>query len=361
VIVGTRWMIYGANGYTGGLVARLAAGRGERPILAGRDARAVAVLAGELGLAYRAASLNDPVTLRRALEGIDVVAHCAGPFEVTARAMVDACLVTGTHYVDVAGEIAVFESIYERHDEAQRAGVVLLPGAGFDVVPTDCLAATLAAQLPTANVLELAFLAGGGTSRGTVKVGLRSATRGNLRRVDGALVSTPIGEPRRVVPFPSGDRMVGAFAWGDLVTGYRSTGIPTITVYTRVPLPSGTVGRLGGAALRVLLRFAPTRALATIVASRGVTGPDAARRARTGCEIWGEVRDADGRARSATLTGPNAYALTADALLRAVGYVGAGAGPGGPIEPGAHTPATALGAEFVRELAGVRLSAVTGS
>jgi short subunit dehydrogenase-like uncharacterized protein len=147
----SEWMIYGANGYTGRLIARLAVQRGERPILAGRDAAAVGALAAELDLPHRAVSLHDAAGLREALSGVAVVAHCAGPFDLTAAPMVEACLATGTHYVDITGEIGVFEAVFARDDDARAAGVVLLPGAGFDVVPTDCLAAMLHAALPTAT------------------------------------------------------------------------------------------------------------------------------------------------------------------------------------------------------------------
>lgn len=350
------WLIYGAYGYSGRLAARLAVQRGERPILAGRDGAAVRELAAELGLDHRAVALDDPAGLRRALDGVAVVAHCAGPFDLTAAPMVDACLATGTHYVDITGEVDVFEAIFARHDEARAAGVVLLPGAGFDVVPTDCLAALLHRALPAATSLELAFLAFGGSSRGTTKSALRGLAEGNLRRADGRLVPTPFGHPRRVVPFPSGEREVGAVRWGDLATAYRSTGIPTITTYTRVPRPKGFAGSLTESALRGLARFGLTRELANRVVTRGVTGPDEARRARSGCEIWGAVRDDSGRSHEATLTGPNGYDLTADALTRVVRYVAAGTGPGGAIEPGAVTPSMALGADFVRELDGVSVN-----
>lgn len=349
-------MIYGATGYTGRLVAELAVARGQRPILAGRSAGPVAALAGELGLEHRAVDLADGPALRAALSEVDVVAHCAGPFAVTAAPMVSACLATGTHYLDITGELAVFEAVFARHREAVEAGVVLLPGAGFDVVPTDCLAALLAAELPDAVSLELAFRAGGGMSRGTARTGLGMAADGARRRVGGVLRPTPWGVPRREVPFPSGPREVGAVTWGDLVTAYRSTGIGEITVYARVPT-TGRLRRWRTAGFQRLLRFRPLRRLADRAVDRRPPGPDAQTRAATRTEVWGEVRNREGVARTATLTGPNGYDLTADAVVRAAGYLAAGAGPAGPIGPGAHTPATALGVEFARELDRVTISA----
>ncbi|SNT36625.1 saccharopine dehydrogenase (NAD+, L-lysine forming) [Asanoa hainanensis] len=329
-------MIYGANGYTGDLTARLAVSRGARPLLAGRNAAAVRALADELGLDHVIFDLRDPVATRRHLADVDAVAHCAGPFVATAGPMVDACLDTGTHYLDVTGEHPVFEAVLARDADARAAGVVLLTGAGFDVVPTDCLANLLHAALPDATALELAFVAPGGLSRGTATTGLSMNARGGWRRIAGTLVSTPMGTPARDVPFPTKVRRVGAVPWGDLVTAHHSTGIGDIVVYTRVPAPS---------LLSRLIRFAPVRALAARAIKRQPPGPTAATRAATTCEVWGEVRNAAGEVRTATLTGPNAYDLTADALHRAVEHLLAGA-----AEPGAHTPATAFGPDFLTHL-----------
>ncbi|MEV0716245.1 saccharopine dehydrogenase NADP-binding domain-containing protein [Asanoa sp. NPDC050611] len=347
-----RWMIYGANGYTGELVARLAAGRGDRPVLAGRNAAAIRALADELGLDHVIFDLREPIATRRALADVDLVAHCAGPFVATSGPMVDACLGTGTHYIDVTGEHAVFEAVLARSAEAEAAGVVLLTGGGFDVVPTDCLANLLHAALPDATALELAFSAPGGMSRGTATTGLATSARGAFRRVAGVMVPTPMGTPARDVPFPSKVRRVGAVPWGDLVTAHHSTRIGDIVVYTRVPAPSLTSR---------LLRFAPFRALAARAIKRQPPGPSPETRAATKCEVWGEVRNAAGETRSATLTGPNAYDLTADAVHRAAEHLLAGTGGrrGGAVAPGAHTPGTAFGPDFLTGLDQVTVHAPT--
>jgi short subunit dehydrogenase-like uncharacterized protein len=352
-----RWLIYGANGYTGALVARRAVSEGHEPVLAGRDGKAVMALAHELGLDHRAVPLTEPPKLRRLLDGVDVVAHCAGPFRATARPMVEACLATGTHYLDVTGEINVFEWIYAQHERAVAAGVVLLPGSGFDVVPTDCLAARLAAALPGATSLDLAFRVGGGPSRGTLRSSMEGLAAGGVRRIDGVLRPAPLGEPVREVQFDSGRAVVNGIRWGDLVSAYRSTGIPTITTYTSLGMSPRQIRRLSGPARR-LLRVAPVRALAGALAGRrrGGPGPDGATRARTRSEVWAEVRDAGGATATATLTGPNPYDLTADAVVKAVERLRAAPGEASPAA-GAHTPSTAFGADFVEALSGVRVKA----
>jgi short subunit dehydrogenase-like uncharacterized protein len=332
------WMIYGANGYTGELVARLAVARGERPVLAGRNAAAIGALATALRLDAKVFDLANTAALHEALGQVDAVAHCAGPFIRTARPMVDACIATGTHYVDVTGEPEVFEATLERDAEAAAAGVTLLTGGGYDVVPTDCLAALLAAELPDATALEIAFRARGGMSRGTALTGL-STVGGALRRVDGRLVRGPLGSPAREVTFPSGTRTVGAITWGDVVTAYHSTGIPNITVYTS--LPKATVAAR-------LLRLAPFRAFAARAIRRRPPGPPPHVRAATGVEVVAEVRGPSG-SRRGVLTGPNAYDITADAVVREVPLLAS-------ARPGAHTPATALGPGFVRDLTGVTVT-----
>ena len=333
------WMIYGANGYTGELVARLAVARGEHPVLAGRNAAAVGALATELRLDAKIFDLANVAALHEALGQVDAVAHCAGPFVRTARPMVDACLATRTHYVDVTGEPDVFEAVLARGDEAAAAGVTLLTGGGFDVVPTDCLAALLAAELPDATALEIAFRAGGGMSRGSALTGMSIVAGGALRRVDGRLVRGPLGKPTREVAFPSGTRTVGAVTWGDVVTAYHSTGIGTITVYTSVP-PVTVAARL--------LRLPPLRALAARAVRRRPPGPSARVRAATRVEVVAEVRSPSG-SRRGVLTGPNAYDIPADAVVREIPLLAS-------APPGAHTPATALGPDFVRTLSGVTVT-----
>ncbi|MEV6927698.1 saccharopine dehydrogenase NADP-binding domain-containing protein [Dactylosporangium sp. NPDC051485] len=329
-------MVYGANGYSGSLLARLAVTRGERPVLAGRSQGPVAALAHELGLSHRVGPPSAGL-----LDGVDAVVNCAGPFAETAEPAVAACLAAGAHYLDITGELDVFERMFGHDEAARAAGVTMITGAGFDVVPTDCLAALLAAELPGAVALELAFRAPGGLSRGTARTALGEMGGGAARRVGGTLIPTRYGSPSRIVPFPSGPHRVGATRWGDLVTAYRSTGIPDITVY--MPLPPGSA--LAGA-----FRFGPLRALARAMVRRG--GPSAEVRASAGSEGWAEVRDAAGNTRSATFAGPNAYALTADASLRALRRVRAGETP-----PGVHTPSSALGPGFLGTLDGVTVAA----
>jgi saccharopine dehydrogenase (NAD+, L-lysine-forming) len=331
------WLLYGATGYTGRLIARRAAARGLRPVLAGRSAAKLVPLAAELGLEHRVFGLDDAAAIRRGLDGMTGVAHCAGPFARTALPMAQACIDTGTPYLDITGEIDVFESLHALGPRAARAGIVLLPGAGFDVVPTDCVAALLAARLPDATQLDLAFLAGGGASPGTARTALTGAADGGRIRAGGEIRVVPMGSRRVRAAFPSGARTVVSVPWGDVSTAYHSTGIPDITTYTAVPGPAL-------AAARVLR--GPLRGAVAGVAGRVVRGPGERRLDGSRSEVWGRARDAAGNTVTATLTGPNPYSLTADCVLRVMPRLA-------DLPTGFRTPSRALGADFAASLDGV--------
>ncbi len=345
------WMVYGAYGYTGRLVAALATERGEMPVLAGRDARQLRSLAEVLQLDHRALPLDDQVALRRGLDGIDAVAHCAGPFSSTWRPMVEACLATGTHYLDITGEIDVLEGVLDRHGDAVAAGVSLLPGSGIDVVPSDCLAALLAGRLPGATRLSLAVHFGGGPSPGTAATAVESIRNPGRARIDGVIGPVPPALRRRRVRFPDGESNVRAIAWGDVASAHHSTGIPTVITYAAVPALVSGLTAAAPLAGPLLANPLSKRMLKTLAGR--LPGPSAARRTASGSAIWGEVVDSQGKSVEGTVTGPNSYDLTADAVVRIAGLL-----ERGDVPTGALTPSQALGPDFVRSLdaVDVRLS-----
>lgn len=332
------WLLYGATGYTGRLIARRAVDLGLRPVLAGRSAAKVLPLAAELGLEHRVFGLGDAAAIRRGLAGVASVAHCAGPFARTALPMARACVETGADYLDITGEIDVFEALHALGGRAAAAGVTLLPGAGFDVVPTDCVAALLAARLPDATQLDLAFRTAGGASPGTVRTAVESAAEGGRIRSGGEIRTVPFGSRQVRAAFPSGVRTAVSVPWGDVSTAYHSTGIPDVTTYT--VLPAAAL-----AAVRAL-RLGPLRRTVGGAVGRLVRGPGERSLDGAGCEVWGRARDAAGNTVSATLTGPNPYRLTVDAVLRIVRRLP-------DLPPGFQTPSRALGADFAGTLDGV--------
>lgn len=335
------FLIYGANGFVGREIARLAVEQGLRPIVAGRDASAIHEVAQELGLPHRIFDLDNV-----SLDGIRAVLHCAGPFVHTFRPIVDTCIRSGAHYLDITGEISVYEAIAARGDEAKQRGVMLLPGAGFDVVPTDCLAVHLKKRLPAATHLAIAFWSDGpaGLPPGTQRTMIEQMPYGIRFRRDGRIVqdATP---KTRTVDFGRGRATVTRITWGDIFMAYHSTAIPNIEDY--VAMPPSTQKRMAMLGrLRPLFRLAPFRKFL----QRGVKpGPSPQRRARTSTHVWGEVEDAAGNKASALLHGPEAGVVwTARAALAAMKRV-----LGGDAPPGFQTPGTAYGADFVLEAEGV--------
>jgi len=344
------YLIYGATGYTGALTARLAVERGGKPILGGRNEQALAAIAGELKLPFRVVGLDDPQALDSTLQGMKAVLHCAGPFSATSRPMADACLRAKAHYLDITGEATVFEALHARSGEARAAGVMLLPGAGFDVVPSDCLAAHLKRRLPSARRLALGFQLTGRLSRGTATTMLENIGRGGLVRRGGVLTPVPAAWRTRVIDFGRGPRTAMTIPWGDVSTAYHSTGIPDIEVYMSAPLSL----RVGSRALRFLgplLGTAPAQALLKKRIRSGPAGPSDEERARGKSLLWGEAKDDEGRTAVSRLAGPEGYTLTALTSLLIVGKVLAG-----QARPGFQTPSTAYGPDLVLEVAGVTRS-----
>ncbi len=345
------WMIYGVNGYTGRLCAEEALRRGLRPVVAGRSAERVARVAGELGLPHRVFDVVDVKAATAGLEGMTAVLNCAGPFSATARPMLDACVAAGTHYLDVTGEIGVFEHVHQNSARWKDAGIVALPGVGADVVPTDCIAAMLKEALPGAVMLTLAFkTAKGHLSPGTAKTVVESLGGGPTLRRNGVLISVPMASLSRMIPYGDGAALSAAIPWGDVSTAFYSTGIPDIVVYTAMPEDQLRMMRRMGPFLPIL-GLAPVRYLLKRLVEWRVTGPDAVKRGEDTTEFYGEAADAAGNRAVMTLHAPNGYTLTYDAAVSAVDEVLKGA-----VAPGAHTPSTAFGASFLSRVNDVRIT-----
>lgn len=338
-------LLYGATGYTGRLVAREAARRGLPVTLAGRDAAKLAPLAEDLRLPFRAFGLAEAAGK---LGGFRAVLNAAGPFRRTAAPLVAAALASGAHYLDLAGEVPEFEALVARDAEARRAGVMLLPGVGFGVVPTDLLAAHLLRRLPGATRLTLAFHAGGGVSRGTAETVVPDLAVGGVARRGGRLVPEMAGVRRRRFDFGAGEVVALSNPWrGDLSAVYHSTGVPDVEAYTVMPAPLGPLAR-ASRALAPLLRLRAVQNALLAAPRRGPEGPSDAERAVGFTRVWAEAADPTGRTAHALLSGPDAYDFTATSAVRVAEHV-----LGGGVLPGFQTPARLLGPEFLLGLTGV--------
>lgn len=342
------WLIYGANGYTGRLIAREAVKRGLRPVLAGRSRDSLQPLAEELRLPFRDFALNDPKAVDSALQGITLVLNCAGPFSATAQAMIQACLRTKVHYLDVTGEIEVFEKAQAQHAAAQAAGIVLCCGVGFDVTPTDCVAATLKQAMPDAHRLALGFKTSSPLSPGTAKTTIEGLALGGQIRQDGVIRQVPHAWDIRKIDFGDGPESAMTLPWGDVSTAYWTTSIPDIAVYVPVPTGVGPVIKLVGNRLNWLLRRPAVIAALEKLVEKYVPGPDESRRAQYPMQVWGEVTNARGERKTAWLKTANGYDVT---ILSAVG-IAEHLLKEPPRLKGYCTPSQLMGPDFISRLPG---------
>jgi len=339
-----RWMIYGANGYTGQLLAEEAVSRGHHPMLAGRSLDKVQPVADRLGLSSVAFTLDDAAAVARKLEGYDVVLHAAGPFVFTSAPMLRACLDAGVSYLDVTGEISVFQHTFELDAEARAKGVCLMSGVGFDVVPTDCLAKYVADQVPGATDLEIAFAAIGSPSAGTLKSVIEGMPKGGFVRRGGRLVPSVLGAEIQRVRFVDKERTVMSIPWGDLETAFHSTGIGNITTFMAQPRRAADAMHRAGPWMAKVLGVKPIRRAVLAVVDRAVKGPGADAREAGRSHVWARASDGRGGQAQAWLETVEGYRFTAIGGVRAVERL---------LEQrptGALTPSLAFGADFVLEV-----------
>jgi short subunit dehydrogenase-like uncharacterized protein len=340
------FLLYGANGYTGELIAREAVRRGMRPILAGRSKRKIHALAAALRCPSAVFDLDDHTALVSTLQHVKAVLHCAGPFSATARPVIQACLASHVHYLDITGEIDVFELAHSLDDKARRSGVVVCPGVGFDVVPTDCVAVALKSMLPDATHLALGFASTSGFSPGTLRTALESSATGSQVRRDGRIVTVPLGSQSRQIDFGAGQQLGVGVPWGDISTAYYSTGIGNIEVFSgSSPRQLQQMRRANW--LRPLLRQRWFQGLLRFGVAARIQPPTQEQRDNTPSLVWGEVRNAAGATVSARLRTANGYSFTVHSALAIVEEV-----MSNRYAPGFTTPALMMGAEFVTHLPG---------
>ena len=343
-----EFLLYGANGYTGQLIARMASAYGLRPILAARNKATLEPLALELDLPYRIFGLEEKEKLESALREVPLVVHAAGPFIHTLKPMIEACLETGRHYLDINGDINCFEQIKTYDHTARERGIMLLPGVGFDVVPTDCLSLFLKEKLPDANQLKIAFASIGSTiSHGTAMTMAGKLGDGGMIRKDGKIIRRPLGENGMNVKFGKRDIFVMSIPWGDISTAYHTTGIPNIETFTAVPKKAYSILKFQWL-FNGLLRTEMVRNFIRKKISRRPAGPDDAMRAKAKSLVWAEVTNEKGEKKSASLEGPEGYTMTAHGALMIAQLVFSG-----NFTTGYQTPAGCYGANLVLDIPGV--------
>lgn len=342
-----RLMIYGAYGYTGQLMVEEALWKGIRPILAGRNERRVASVAAQYDLPFRTFNVSQTKDF---LKDISVMLNCVGPFSATAEPVVAACLDTETHYLDITGEIEVFQKCYQKHEEAKKQNIILMPGVGFDIVPTDCIAAMLKQKSPCAERIDLAFSLGTKPSPGTTKTTIENAGKGGIIRENHQLVPVKHGYQSRKIPFQNGEQWATTIPWGDVFTSGISTGVPHGLVYAAMPKAMIRLLRLSNS-IRSILN-SPTAQNFMHQTAKILLGknPGEEERKQQHAQLWGEATTPEGEKTTITLSGPNAYLMTAEAGIKIAQYCLKYDGPGGYF-----TPSMLLGADFIRSVSGVKV------
>lgn len=319
-------LVYGATGYTGRLVAEEAVRTGLDLAVAGRDRVKVDALAQRLGILGRVFGLDDPAVLRAELRGARVLLNVAGPFGETAEPLVDACVAEGVHYLDTTAELATYLLAEERSAAAAAAGVMLLPGVGWDVVPSDAVAVHAAARTPSPVRLRVALKVTGGFSRGSVSSAAGIADLLGLVRADGELVRTAELLPA-TFDLGTGAEEFNPVPMGDLVTAAHSTGLRDVAVFMRadgaIPAPGAELPE----------------------------GPTAAERLEGRYWALAEVTDADGTVVRSVIETPTGYTYTQLSAVEAARRVLAGQHPAG-----FQTPSLAFGPDFAVGIADSRIT-----
>jgi short subunit dehydrogenase-like uncharacterized protein len=335
------WIIYGAYGYTGELLAKEALSRGYKPILSGRSKEKLLPLANKLNLEALVLNLKDDKLLQDSLQGIDLILNAAGPFKYTSEPIVKTCLKTGTNYLDITGEIPVFEQNFKYHEEAKTQEIAIMSGVGFDVVPTDCMAKYVSEKVSNPIELEIGIVGFGSPSRGTLKTMVEYLTNGRQIRRNGELIkNTKIKGPLSVQFFDK-ERTLVPVSWGDLSTGYRTTGIPNITTY--MPYSKPMASMIKGNKTKNNIKWKNNIDGLRDWIDKNVHNPDEEARMKGRSYIWAQARNAKGDKKESWLDTMEGYRFTSISGIKAVEKIF-------ELKPkGSLTPALAFGEDFILE------------
>jgi short subunit dehydrogenase-like uncharacterized protein len=338
-------IVYGSYGYTGRLIIKECRSRGLKVILSGRNREKLKEQSDESGFPFEVVDIKDLTALKNLLRKGKVVIHCAGPFKFTAREMVVMCLATQTHYTDISGEYQVFEMLAGFDRQAQEANITVMPGTGFDVVPSDCLATHLKRQLPSATKLQLAFtMSGGGLSRGTSRTMVHGLGEGTVVRRNGKITHLPLGQQILEVDFGPFKKTCLNIPWGDVSTAWRSTRIPDIEVYAAVSSASIPFVRMSRY-FNWLLKRKWLKTFLLNRVDRKPDGPPEAKIKQARSFLWGQVSDPSGKSATATMETSNGYVLTSRASVLIAERI-----LNGQYQRGYQTPASAYGPDLILEI-----------
>ena len=199
-------VLYGASGFVGrqtvDYMARHAAG--QRWALAGRsaarlEAARAAAGPGAADAGILIADAADATALDALAAMSRVVLSTAGPFALYGSELVAACVRQGTHYVDITGETPWVHGLIERHHaQAAAEGTRIVPGCGFDSVPSDLGAWGVAQALwrdhgERCVSVKACYSIKGGLNGGTLASLLNVMDSGQKRLLEDPFLLNPAG------------------------------------------------------------------------------------------------------------------------------------------------------------------------
>lgn len=337
--------MYGAYGYTGRLIVEQSLREGEKPVLAGRDTKKLIPLAKAVGLKYKVFDLKNPHLIQNEIKEFKTLFNAAGPFKNTSKPLVDACLKEGVNYLDITGEIEVFKRNFSLHQRALEKKIAIISGVGFDVVPTDCMAAYVSNQISQPLHLELGISGMSGFSQGTLKTMIEKLEYGALLRRAGKFVSKPLGGFPKRIRFIDKERISYAISWGDLCTAYRTTRIPNITTYMALPKYISYLTGPVDFIFRSIIGLNIIQKFVKFIIEKRVQGPDEYVRKNYNSYIWAKARNEKGDTFESWLKTLEAYQLTAISAIKCVKKLREKESN----VIGTLTPALAFGGDFILE------------
>lgn len=333
-------LIYGALGYTGNLFVTRALDK-ELPMVLGARKEKVREIAEAIGSEYRIFEIKNTADILPFLSDVFLVVNFANIQFSLNKALIEACIQSGTHYIDLGSEYYDISEVHKYHEASIASGSMLMPGYGFNLVPTD-IAADIAHQfLPDANELIFGFAAIGESSRGTVKSVLRDATRKGFFRKDGKLQA--IAPAVEEIQFAADGRqytLVNNPLMGEVITAWEGTKIPSIKTYSYFPwiLVQFMKGRLNWLR-KFLLKYAGLFFPA---------GPTE-KQLRSGYSYsWVEAKNADKKV-LITIKGPEAYLFTVQIIQQLIRQLVKGKVSSGFIRP------AFFGRELIESVEGVQI------
>lgn len=343
-----EFLIYGANGYSGKLVVEEALKKGLSPILAGRNESKIKSLAAAYKLDYRVFTLDNIPNVVSHLEGVNLVLNCAGPFSKTSKPLIEACLLTQTHYLDITGELDVFETAKGYDLQAKDNEIIIMPGVGFDVVPTDCMANHLKEKMPDATHLELAFMTiGSGISHGTMATMVEGLGKNGAIRVDGKIEDVQLGHEGKEIDFGIKKNWTMTIPWGDISTAFTSTGIPNIKVFTAIPKTTFNLLK-AQQLITPILQMSWVKDIIKDYVDENITGPTSEQNKSGISLVYGKVHNGHNEEVEARLKCPETYYFTSKTAVLLCQKV-----LDTKQKYGYFTPASLFGPNIVLEIDGV--------